>query len=182
MKGLSASVVVLATLLSPVFAKVELSRYVPSHQVFTQSSRTPVVIFGRTINPPRVVPNKVIVELETAGALGTRDEPVDVHARFLEELDRRLPADSFRIRKQFSSPVFTGASIEVSSIEDLEALEETPGVKKVSPVMVVRRPEFKPTAAPQLTASPDLYPPNIMTGVDKAHAAGITGKGIKIGM
>jgi len=133
--------------------------------------------------PPRTVSGKVIVELEPGSTIGARDgRSVDIHARFMEELDRRLPADSFRLRNKYNSAVFSGVALDLSSVDDIKTIAKTKGVKRVEPVRIIHQLPFKTAAAPDFKAAPDQFPPNIMTGVDKAHELGFTGKGIKIGM
>ena len=133
--------------------------------------------------PPRTVSGKVIVELEPGSTIGARDgRSVDIHARFMEELDRRLPADSFRLRNKYDSAVFSGVALDLSSVDDIKTIAKTKGVKRVEPVRIIHQLPFKTAAAPDFKAAPDQFPPNIMTGVDKAHELGFTGKGIKIGM
>ena len=161
MKGFIAAAIMLAGLTAPaVAAKVEITR---------------------GANYPKTVAGQVIVELAAGATIGARDlDNVDVHARFFEELDKRLP-NKFTVGKKFASEVFTGASLTLKSIDDVKAIAATKGVLSVRPVTVYDRPEVIKSELPKLD-KPDQFPPNIMTGADKIHATGNIGKGIKVGM
>ncbi|KAH7105764.1 subtilisin-like protein [Auriculariales sp. MPI-PUGE-AT-0066] len=137
---------------------------------------------SRKGNEPEVVPNKVIVELDSTSVLTTRGEPVDVHARFFEELDRRLPANAVKTKKKYESDVFNGAAIEITNVDDLKTITSMQGVKAVRPVLLVKGPHLNFQKPGKPAKAPGQYPPNIMTGVDKVQAKGNRGKGIKIGI
>ena len=126
----------------------------------------------------KTVPGQIIVEFPSIGAHDL--DNVDVHARFFEELDKRLP-NRFIVGKKFASEVFTGASLTLKSIDDVKAVAAMKGVLGVRPVSVYGRPEVTKSELPKLD-KPDQFPPNIMTGADKIHATGNIGKGIKVGM
>jgi len=135
----------------------------------------------RGVSYSRTVPGQVIVELAPGTTIGARDlDNVDVHARFFEELDKRLP-NKFTVGKKFNSEVFTGASLTLKSIDDVKAVAATKGVLGVRPVNVYGRPEVTKSELPKVD-KPDQFPPNIMTGADKIHATGNIGEGIKVGM
>ncbi|EJD50690.1 subtilisin-like protein [Auricularia subglabra TFB-10046 SS5] len=137
----------------------------------------------RKVNFPKYAEGKVIVELTSTSVLNGKRE--DVHARFFDELDKRLPPNSWTTKKVFDSKIFVGASLTLKTPEDIAKLGSIKGVKSVRPVPVVERPEIRDQWFPKtsdLSVSADLFPPNIMTGVDKVHATGNFGKGIKIGM
>lgn len=134
------------------------------------------------VSTPRIVEGRVIVELKNPSALSTQRE--DLHARFFDELDRRAPG-SWRTRKVYSSDVFNGATLDLHSGLDLVSLASVEGVRKVTPVHYYDSPEVFDhiRSPPTAYASPaELYPPHVMTGVDKAHAMGVLGQGVKIGI
>lgn len=82
--------------------------------------------------------------------------------------------------KQFDcSDVFSGISIETST-ENADSLRAMPGVVNVWPMRSVplARVERKSRVIPQ--ALKDGYTMHHWTGVDKLHAAGIRGEGVKI--
>lgn len=71
----------------------------------------------------------------------------------------------------------------MTSIEDVKKIAaQLKGVKAVRPVPIYPRPELKLSDPPTFKEAPQQYPPIIMTGADRIHASGNTGKGIKIGM
>lgn len=89
------------------------------------------------------------------------------------------------LRRQYDTPgIYLGAAINVASEKDLTTLADTPHVVSITPVY--RRPRPKPMASRVLstknTYALQSYAPHVMTGVDKLHAEGIRGKGIKIGI
>jgi hypothetical protein len=135
---------------------------------------------SNTVNDyQKYVPNRVIVELESTSVLGARDVG-DAHAHFFEELDRRAPG--FKVGRKFNSPVFTGASIQVENLEDIKHIAAISGVKSVHRIPIIPSPKITVTEAPRLGFDPGQYPPIVQTGVDKVHATGNKGKGIKVGM
>ena len=127
--------------------------------------------------------NRVIVELEptSASALGTRD----VHARFLDALDLQV-RDGFSVVRKYDSEVYTGAAIDVKNIDDVKKIAQTPGVRAVHAVPIFQMPQ--PVKAAETTMNADAasslgsYPPAMMSGVEKIHAMGITGKGVKVAL
>ncbi|GJJ15891.1 hypothetical protein Clacol_010169 [Clathrus columnatus] len=71
-------------------------------------------------------------------------------------------------------------------LKNLADLAQIPGVKSIKPVAIVPRPKPVKIAIPSGPRDP-IVPPDsqsthIMMGVDKLHARGIFGKGIKIGI
>ncbi|EJD48275.1 subtilisin-like protein [Auricularia subglabra TFB-10046 SS5] len=135
----------------------------------------------RKPNFPNYVEGKVIVEL-TSASVGKRE---DIHARFFDDLDKRLPPSTWSARKTFDSDVFVGAALALTNPDDIAKLGAIKGVKAVRPVPRVSSPKITlgtmPDKAKYSTPS-ELFPPNIMTGVNKIHATGNKGKGIKVGI
>ncbi|KAH7104317.1 subtilisin-like protein [Auriculariales sp. MPI-PUGE-AT-0066] len=132
---------------------------------------------------PKYDNNKVIVEY-TTDPISSRSSDVasNIHARFLENLERRLPRDAFKVKQEYSSSVFNGAAIEVTDVQDLKTIATTPGVKSVHPVRIYEAPRVTAHDVGSAQKKPGQYLPILMTGVDKVHAAGNKGKGIKIGI
>ncbi|KAH7091851.1 subtilisin-like protein [Auriculariales sp. MPI-PUGE-AT-0066] len=127
---------------------------------------------------PHYAEGKVLVELQPNSALRKRD----VHARFLDELDRRLPYSSMSVHKMFDHTLFTGVSLVVKSLDDLETIKGLTGVVDVHPVRILSTPKFDTTDPPKFAFTPGDYPPLVQTGVNKIHARGNKGKGINIGV
>ena len=182
---MTLAAVAVATFVTPLTnaqgLKIDLNHWCVQHAEHARSASSHTQRVCSAGRESRILPNRVIVELDDI-VLSARDgAPVDVHARFFESLDRVLSPSSFRIHRQFKSDVFLGATVEVSSMDDLKKVYGTKGVKNVMPVSLVGRPTFSPSDATNHKAS-YIYPPLIMTGADKVHATGNIGKGIKIGM
>ncbi|EJD39665.1 subtilisin-like protease [Auricularia subglabra TFB-10046 SS5] len=137
----------------------------------------------RKPNFPNYVQGKVIVELTSASVLNGKRE--DVHARFFDELDKRLPPNAWSTKKIFDSDVFVGAALTLTNPDDLAKLGTIKGVKALRPVPKISSPKITLGAMPDKAKSStpsELYPPNIMTGANKIHATGNKGKGIKVGI
>ncbi|KAH7103016.1 subtilisin-like protein [Auriculariales sp. MPI-PUGE-AT-0066] len=163
MKGFVAAAIALATFLAPVSAAVELK-----HES----------------NYPKVSSSRIVVELESTSVLGARStDAVDIHARFFEELDRRLP-NKVTVRKKFDSSIFKGATLELKSYDDVKTIAALKGVKSVTPVIRYDPPKVTKGELPVFKVAPDAnaFPPLVQTGADKIQAAGNKGKGIKVGI
>ncbi|EJD35518.1 subtilisin-like protein [Auricularia subglabra TFB-10046 SS5] len=148
---------------------------------------------------PSAIPGGFIVELSAAS--GKRS--ADAHDDFLSELDKRA-GGRFVTRTKYDSPVFKGLAVQlnvplrrarighwtvttdVAARQDLVDLASIPNVVSVRPIFV--HEASKPVSVHVATGPddpavfPDGQSPHVMTGVDKAHAQGITGKGVKIGI
>ncbi|KAH7317526.1 peptidase S8/S53 domain-containing protein [Rhizoctonia solani] len=90
------------------------------------------------------------------------------HEELYYNLDRR--GATWEVVKEYSDPLLTGAAAKLGSDADLLALAQATGVQSITPVRLHSSPR------------PDGYSPHVMTGVDKLHAGGYFGKGIKIGI
>ncbi|KAJ7693309.1 subtilisin-like protease [Mycena rosella] len=71
------------------------------------------------------------------------------------------------------------------TVQDAAKLSEIPGVQAIRPI--VKLPAPQPVSStivedPKAAGLPDSFSTHMMTGVDKVHAQGNFGKGIKIGM
>ncbi|PPQ73671.1 hypothetical protein CVT24_007332 [Panaeolus cyanescens] len=135
----------------------------------------------------RVVPNRFIVEVEdltnvpnsTPGAAKRSLEAV-----YSAIQARGLPLD---ITREFDAPgLFIGAAVVLNSVEDAATVAAIPGVKAIRPVTLV--PRLRPVQSHTIAGTDDPQLPqdsqstHKMTGVDKLHAQGVFGKGIKIGI
>ncbi|KAG9022637.1 hypothetical protein FS837_006245, partial [Tulasnella sp. UAMH 9824] len=132
-------------------------------------------------NAPETVSGAYIVELdEPVDELGRRSGE-NPHSALYTSLDKREA--KWSLRRQYDVPgIFVGAAINVASEMDLVALAEISHVVGISPVYKRSRPkpvrsrQFKNKNAHAL----DSFAPHVMTGVDKLHAEGIFGKGIRV--
>lgn len=94
-----------------------------------------------------------------------------------------------------SYSLFKGASFQIDDVENekstLDTIASLKNVKGITPNYIYTLPDEEISAvgngvAPQDTSSQRLradkrpYAPHVMTGVDKLHKAGYTGKGIKV--
>ncbi|KAI0645827.1 subtilisin-like protease [Trametes meyenii] len=90
----------------------------------------------------------------------------------------------FKVEKEFNSPgLFLGS---VVTLEDVKQVLEIPGVKAIRPVVLIPGP--KPVTKHIVTGPddpqvpPDSESTHILTGVNKLHAEGIFGEGVKVGI
>ncbi|KAK7035491.1 hypothetical protein VNI00_011784 [Paramarasmius palmivorus] len=133
-----------------------------------------------------LVPNRYIIEVDqSSGLLSSKISDGSFHKRVYSELQSR--AIEFKVAKEYDVPdLFVGSVLELQTAEDAAALAAMPGIKAIRPVQFVERPTtMKNIVAPDVndpSLPPDLQSTHVLTGVDKVHAQGITGKGIKIGI
>ncbi|KAG7098097.1 hypothetical protein E1B28_000071 [Marasmius oreades] len=127
------------------------------------------------------IPNRYVVEFNQDASGFKRDStPHQEFRQALESQDVRHV-----VRKEYNHPVFKGVSLQVEDYTDVFELKNLPGVKAVHQA---RR--FPPPRVPARVVSSakdpnfptDSQSSHTLTGVNKLHAQGITGKGIKIGM
>ncbi|KAI3609470.1 hypothetical protein WG66_001257 [Moniliophthora roreri] len=121
---------------------------------------------------------RYIVELENTPGFG------DVHEPLYAALKSHHVG--FKVDKEYRSQgVFYGAAV---TLDDVTALENAPGVIAVRPVRTYSRPEpikmipVNPLSSDGFVPVAESQSSHVMTGVDKLHAKGITGEGIKVGM
>ncbi|KAG7446685.1 pyrolysin [Guyanagaster necrorhizus] len=127
--------------------------------------------------------NKFIVELDSVADITGKRSGVAVHERFYASLKER--AVGFQVDKEFDAPgIFVGAALTLEDVIHFSSSVE--GIKSVSPVQIFDRPapvfSHVVTDINDAAIPPDSQSTHILTGVDKLHAAGITGAGIKIGI
>lgn len=89
------------------------------------------------------------------------------------------------LREEFNSPgLFVGATVNLESEKDLAILADIPHVAKIFPIYLYRAPQ--PTESRDLVLDTgyafDTFAPHVMTGVDKLHAQGYLGAGIRIAL
>ncbi|PVF93855.1 subtilisin-like protein [Serendipita vermifera] len=87
---------------------------------------------------------------------------------------------------EYIGDLFNGVSVRLSKEDDLLKLAEIAGILSIYPVVI--HPAPSPASHHVLTGSddpnipPDTQSTHIMTGVDKLHAEGKFGEGVKIGI
>ncbi|TFK92708.1 subtilisin-like protease [Polyporus arcularius HHB13444] len=140
--------------------------------------------FGNTL------PNKFIVEVDDASNIpGKRAlETRSAHEIVYESLRKRDLG--FKVDKEFNSPgLFLGSVLTLDThvrmaCQDAAKVLDIPGVKAIRPVTLIPAPKYLHVVTgpddPQIP--PDSESTHILTGVDKLHAQGLFGKGIKIGI
>ncbi|KZV90418.1 subtilisin-like protein [Exidia glandulosa HHB12029] len=143
-------------------------------------SLLPALLLTSSVLAAKTLPGGYIVELSSAPA---SKRFADVHEEFIEALDRRA-AGHFRTRRKYKNRLFNGMAIQLDTPQDLADLASLPNVIAVHPIVI--HPGPAPVSQRVLTdssafaAGTDGENTHIMTGVDKVHASGITGAGIKI--
>ncbi|KAG8987085.1 hypothetical protein FRB90_003613, partial [Tulasnella sp. 427] len=130
----------------------------------------------------KVVPGAYMVELGKPNALGRRSV-VTPHSALYRSLNER--GTSWDLRQEYDADdVFVGVSLNIKSDEDLKTLVQVPHVKSIKPVFLHPRPEpvsfYQPTGKNDPKLPPDTFSTHVMTGVNKLHAEGYTGKGVKV--
>ncbi|EFX03716.1 subtilisin-like protease [Grosmannia clavigera kw1407] len=140
-----------------------------------------------------IVPNAYLIQLAPGASLKRRGVRVgDEHFQFHK---RAEPSIRYNTRLEFKNPdVFLGLSIQVQDSSNASTIQQIPGVVNVWPVRSIPRPapigsgvtgtmvsgnsSYHVTA--QAGRGADVNHPHIMTGVDRLHALGIKGRGMKI--
>ncbi|KAM3426042.1 hypothetical protein NHJ13734_009704 [Beauveria thailandica] len=107
----------------------------------------------------------------------------------LDPLVKAVQAQGGEIGRQFNSKVFYGVSVRLhNSTLSTNQMESMPGVTKVWPIEAEeQKVELQPVQSPEQQPGPQRRDVSsswnhIMTQIDKLHAAGFTGSGIKIGI
>ncbi|KIM45535.1 hypothetical protein M413DRAFT_343058 [Hebeloma cylindrosporum] len=139
----------------------------------------------KRVSNQATVPNKFIIEVDDLSNIPTKRS----FGRSLDAVYASLQerAVGFDINKEYDSAgLFVGASLTLNTPQDAAKIANTPGVKAVRPV--VRFDQPRPVKSHVVVGAndpqvpPDSESTHILTGVDKLHAQGITGAGIKIGI
>ncbi|GLB37011.1 putative subtilisin-like protein [Lyophyllum shimeji] len=130
------------------------------------------------------VQNKFIVEVESLSNIPSK-RSLSPHEHLYDSLRKR--GVGFEVDREFNSQgLFVGAALTLTNGKDAITLQNTPGVKAIRPVRKFQRPQpvkvHVVTGPNDPVIPPDSESTHILTGVDKLHAEGITGKGIKIGI
>ncbi|KAF6763347.1 pyrolysin [Ephemerocybe angulata] len=132
-----------------------------------------------------LVPNRFIIEIDTAANIPSKRSFERRHDAIYSALRER--GIKLKVDREFdSADLFTGAAVTLKSSDDVAVVLNTPGIKAIRPVVLIPRPI--PASVKAVTDKSDPAVPktpqstHIMTGVDKLHAEGLTGKGVKIGI
>ncbi|KAM0745432.1 hypothetical protein ACQRIT_000816 [Beauveria bassiana] len=105
------------------------------------------------------------------------------NSQSLDSLVKTVLDQGVEIRHQFNSKVFYGLSVELHNTTMTEnGIGQMPGVTKVWPVETTRQPVELPAVPEAGNKRRDTSSTwnHVMTQVDKLHAAGYTGQGIRI--
>ncbi|KAJ6625831.1 subtilisin-like protease [Mycena sp. CBHHK59/15] len=129
------------------------------------------------------VSNKFIVEVASPSDIPSKRSSGTPHERLYQSLRERKIG--FDVHKEFDSPgLFVGVSLTLTDVQDVVNILKTDGVVAIRPVRTFARP--KPVeskhVSPGDSGLPDSESTHVTTGVDKLHAQGITGRGVKIGI
>ncbi|KAI3534954.1 hypothetical protein CABS01_16042 [Colletotrichum abscissum] len=144
-----------------------------------------------------------IIELEPNASINGREVGEDAHSAFHRRAEDVL---DYSVRHEFKNPdYFYGLSINAKDDTDVDTLLALPQVKKVWPNKYYDRPVPVGSSRGSKTVNPsvpigvqsvqlraaaqvvtingtsDVLSSLKMTGADKVHAQGLTGKGVKIG-
>ncbi|KAK1226082.1 hypothetical protein PQX77_010949 [Marasmius sp. AFHP31] len=128
---------------------------------------------------------RYIVEVDSIAGSGFAPHTANVHKRLYEAM--KINDVEYEISREFDSPgLFVGVSLTLKNPEDVSKLSNVHGVKAIRPLRKFYRPQ--PVSArvmnedhrEEILSNPQST--HVITGVDKVHAEGITGKGIKIGI
>ncbi|TCD66303.1 hypothetical protein EIP91_001549 [Steccherinum ochraceum] len=137
--------------------------------------------------PGNAVPNKFIVEVADVSDIPGKRElgAPDSHKRLYHALRKRDVG--FKVDKEFNHQgIFVGASVTLDNANDRKQITQIPGVKAVRPVILVPAPNpvniHVVSGVDDPALPPDSESTHVLTGVDKLHAQGILGQGVKIGI
>ncbi|KEP46704.1 minor extracellular protease vpr protein, partial [Rhizoctonia solani 123E] len=128
----------------------------------------------------QIVPNAYILELSPNSHL--KRSFASPHEELYHDLQRR--GVNWELTKEYSEDFFTGAAIKLARSSDLVKLAEANGVQSITPIYLHSPPKLSSRQVTErgTTAPKDTFSPHVMTGVDKLHAEGYFGKGVKIGI
>ncbi|CAE6418377.1 unnamed protein product [Rhizoctonia solani] len=128
-----------------------------------------------------VVPNSYIINLSVNSHI--KRGFASPHEELYHDLRRRNA--NWEVIREYSGEPFNGVAVKLGSSADLVKLAQADGVQSITPNYIHSSP--KPVShqimKDQDGAAPaDVFSTHVMTGVDKLHAEGYFGKGIKIGI
>ncbi|KAK0194981.1 subtilisin-like protease [Armillaria mellea] len=133
-----------------------------------------------------IAADKFIVELDSVADVTGKRSGFSVHERLYASLSKQ--AVRFQVDKEFDAPkIFVGAALTLENPLDVtHLLNDVEGIKSIRPVQIYNRPapvfSHVVTGINDAAIPPDSQSTHILTGVDKLHAAGIAGAGVKIGI
>ncbi|KAL2074241.1 hypothetical protein VTL71DRAFT_8019 [Oculimacula yallundae] len=149
-------------------------------------------VFTTNSTPAPVIPKSYIIQLKTGSGLVRRGQ--DEHSLF----HKRASSDiDYSTRQEFKNPeLFFGLSIQVKDDANETTIQRIPNVLKVWPVRMIPRPIISGGPGPSassfraegsnITATAgskaDVNSVHKQTEVNRLHAAGIKGKGVKVGI
>ncbi|EUC63183.1 minor extracellular protease vpr protein [Rhizoctonia solani AG-3 Rhs1AP] len=126
-----------------------------------------------------IVPGAYIIELSPGSHL--KRGFVSPHAELYHHLARS--GALWQVTREYSCDIMTGVALTLGSPDDLRKLAESSNVQSIFPVYSHSLPDpIDPQIISDSYQLQDTQPSHTMTGVDKLHAEGIRGKGIKIGI
>ncbi|KAI0779500.1 subtilisin-like protease [Fomes fomentarius] len=172
--------------MAPTMASVFLPLLAATGTAFA-AKFSPSSISHATAGFGNTLPNKFIVEVENANDIpGKRDlDTRSAHEIVYDSLRKRDLG--FTVEKEFDEPdLFIGSVLTLDNKQDASKVLDIPGVKAIRPVVLIPPP--KPVKVHAVSGPDDPEVPfdsestHILTGVDKLHAQGFLGKGIKIGI
>ncbi|KZW03532.1 pyrolysin [Exidia glandulosa HHB12029] len=127
----------------------------------------------------KFVPNKYILQFDHESNLPANKRDALPHEAIYASLTKRRVR--FRVHKEYKHEgLFVGAAVTAA---DYDALEATPGVQAIYPVQLLKALEpVSHALVTNATAPKDTMATHIATGVDKLHAEGKYGAGVKVGV
>lgn len=133
------------------------------------------------------------VSFTGAATLGPKEVPSDVvtgafilecdSSRNLESLIKAVQEQGGGIRREFNSKVFYGISVQLPNATMAgHKMEHMPGVRNVWQVQAIKHPVGPGAAQGTGIQRREINAPwnHVMTQIDKLHAKGFLGSGIKI--
>ncbi|PVF93857.1 subtilisin-like protein [Serendipita vermifera] len=142
---------------------------------------------SQTGTPENVIPLAYIVEIDPS-IVGissiTGKRSTTPHTGLYEAMHKR--DITWTITHEYVGDLFNGAAVRLNDKKDLIKLAEIAGVISISPVMIHPRPnpvyQHSIIGPDDPNIPPDTQSTHVMCGVDKLHAEGRFGAGIKIGI
>ncbi|KAJ8696129.1 hypothetical protein PTI98_006019 [Pleurotus ostreatus] len=140
-----------------------------------------------TADTGRYVPNEYIVEMASISGLAGKRAYTGrtVHEELYYHMHKR--GVQFDVKTEYDTPdILVGASMKIESPDDIAKVAGIPGVQAIRPIILIPGPKpiesFSVSDPNDSRLSPSPMSTHTMTGVDKLHAQGILGEGIKIGI